>query len=150
LNATALAAGVWPHQALTKSTQNRYHGRDVHVLNGKSGTIIVDAKTGHYWVKRRFVRDTFDPNGRALDRKYYWGSLLKMVDGSGWIREYFGAWVADIAAGAMIFFGLTGVFMYVGFSRPGPEGERRKTPMRSRVKVVDKKTPRPQRIKLKS
>ncbi|MFT5006522.1 MAG: hypothetical protein ACI8YI_002149, partial [Paracoccaceae bacterium] len=111
--AKAVAVGVFPGDNFKLSSKTSYHNRDVHMFDGESGRVIVAAASGHYWVKTRFTRKTYDPDGRSVDSKIYWGSAFKTLHARGWITSGLGTWLADITAGAMVFFGLSGIFLFL-------------------------------------
>lgn len=145
--AQAVAAGVWADETFKLLSDTSYHKRLVYTFKSSSGQVIVDAKTGHYWVKTKLVRRTFDPDGRALDRKIYWGRVFKTLHTAGWIDRTLGTWLADIAAGAMVVFGITGIVLFLS-----PRLRRRKNrkAKMDAAAVNQSVPPRPQRIRLKS
>lgn len=138
VDAEALAGAIWPGVALEPAEVDRYHGRDVYVMKSDDGRIIVTRDTGHYWIKTRYRRETHDPEGQLLDTKIYWGSLFKKLHRAGWYDSSFGTWASDIAGGAMVLFGLTGIFLFLvprirrmlGFGRRKPMHRRRDWPAR--------------------
>ena len=96
-----------------RSTQT-YHDRDVWIFQAKNNDdVTIDKDTGHYWLKIGYSRKIFDPDGRQLDSKFYWGSLFKTLHTQGWINSTYGTWLVDIAAGAMVYFGLSGFFLFL-------------------------------------
>lgn len=144
--AHAVAVAVFPGDNFKKRSQKKYHDRDVFMFDGASGRVIVAKDTGHYWVKTRVTRTTYDPDGRKLDGKVYWGSLFKNLHTKGWANSGFGTWFADITAGAMVLFGLSGIYMFFA-----PRLRRRSNKQgRENVEVARKNVPRPKRIQLKN
>lgn len=141
--AKSIAVAVFPGDTLKKDKSTSYHGRDTVRFDGTDGQVIIALETGHYWVKTRYVRRTFDPDGRQLDTKLYWGSLFKRLHRTGWFDNTLGTWLADITAGAMVIFGLSGIILFLT-----PRLRRRKN-RRAQVKVARTNVPRPQRIVLK-
>jgi uncharacterized protein len=142
--ARAVAVAVFPGDTFKVNKKTKYHKRPAHMFDGPSGRVIVAAETGHYWVKTRYTRKTFDPEGRLLDTKIYWSSAFRAIHKRGWLTRGFGSWLADITAGAMVLFGFTGFFLFLV-----PRLRRRKN---KREQVVVKRTnvPRPKRIRLKN
>lgn len=112
-DAEALAGAIWPDADFRAAEDDTYHGRDVFVMKSDDGRIIVTKDTGHYWIKTRYRRETYDPEGTLLDTKIYWGSLFKRLHRSGWYDSGFGTWAADIAGGAMVLFGLSGIILFI-------------------------------------
>lgn len=150
--AHAIAVAVWPNTRFSASRNARYHERAAFIFDSPRGQVIVAAKTAHYWVKTRFLRKTFDPDGRLLARKVYWGNIITVIHRMGSSGDAPGIWFADIAAISMIIFGLTGIVLF--FTSRGREsgrkGEGPKTaPQEPEVEVARSKTPRPQRFTLK-
>lgn len=143
--ARAIAAAVFPADTFTLSSTDSYHGRDVIALNGESGKVIVTIASGHYWVKDRYTRSTYAPDGRLIDEKFYWGDLFKQLHTNGWPLGTFGSLLADITAGAMVLFGVSGMIMFLS-----PRIRRRHNRgARGAVKVARTSVPRPKRVVLK-
>ena len=142
--ARAIAVAVFPGDQFKVNDKTEYHKRQVHMFDSDGGRVIVAVDSGHYWVKTRYLRKTYDPDGRQLDIKVYWGTAFKSLHRRGWADSRFGTWLADITAGAMVVFGLTGMFLFLA-----PRLRRRKN---RREDVIVKRTNvvRPKRIKLKS
>jgi len=146
--AKSIAASVWPEATFKPSSAKTYHKRQVFAWKGDPGRVIVDAKTGHYWVKTRFFRRTYDPNGRLLSSKFYWGTAFKSIHTAGWIDRTLGTWLADITAGAMVVFGSSGIFLFlVPRLRRRKNKKTRSEPPSGRPA---ENVPRPQRIRLKN
>ncbi len=145
VGARAIASRVFPNDKFELKPGKRYHNRDVITLQGQSGRVIVTTASGHYWVKTWFTRRTYDPAGKLLDTKIYWGAAIRALHARGWLYSTFGTWLADITAGAMILFGLSGIFLFLA-SRIG-RGKTGKPP--GEIKVARRNIPRPQRIRLK-
>jgi hypothetical protein len=144
--ARAIAASVWPAETFARGSQTIYHNRRVDVFEGESGRVIVAISTGHYWVKTQFFRKTYDPNGRLLDVKFYWGHAFLLLHSTGWVNSDLGTWLADMVAGAMIFFGLSGILIYWLPRKKQRKNRRVKTV----IEVKRGATPRPKRIKLEN
>lgn len=111
--AQALAATVWPGASFELSGDDSYHKRKVWMLKSAQGRVIVVRETGHYWVKTRFRRATYAPDGTLLHKKFYWGTLFKSLHKYGWFDRTFQRWLTDIAGGAMVIFGLSGLYLFL-------------------------------------
>jgi len=111
--AKAVAMAVFPGEKVYLTKDKTYHKRPVFTYESETGRIILAAKTGHYWVKSRYTRKTYDPNGKLLDTKIYWGAMFKTLHTRGWATGALGTWLADITAAAMVVFGSTGIFMFL-------------------------------------
>jgi hypothetical protein len=111
--ARALAERLYSGQTPTLDNDTAYHGRMASILNLPGAQVIVALKTGHYWIKTDFHRETHAPDGTVLDAKTYWGSILKRLHVRGWLTSTFGTWLADITATAMVIFGLTGIVLFL-------------------------------------
>ena len=147
--AKAIAAAVFPEDSFTLSSQDSYHGFDVFQLKGDSGRVIVARDSGFYWVKTRFLRKTYDPDGRQVDTKIYWGRIFGVLHRAGWLdRETLGTWPADIAGAAMVLFGLSGMVLFLG---PRLRRLRNRSARRRQARSAQERSPvpRPQRITLK-
>lgn len=120
-DADALAQALWPESDWRGIEWSDYHGRTVWNVEVDRDLLIVDQATGHYWIKTAFKRKTYDPDGDLLHTKIYWSSLFKTVHEYGWFDRRFGTWLADITAGAMVVFGLTGLYLFTA-----PRMRRRK------------------------
>lgn len=142
-SAEALATGVFPQEVLQQNEKTSYHGRDVIIFDSVSGQVIIAVATGHYWVKNKHQRLTFDPDGWLIDKKTYWAEMIRNLHGQGWISDVFGTWLADIAATALVIFGLTGaIVIFAG-------GAGRSAPPQERLIVKRQNTIRPKRIELR-
>jgi len=111
--ARVLAQSVWPEARFRRSATKLYHKRPAWIFKSGQKQVIVARATGHYWVKTRTKRLTFDPTGRLLHSKIYWGSIFKNLHVNGWINSTFGSWLADLTAGAMVVFGFSGMFLFI-------------------------------------
>jgi len=108
-----IAQRYWPDEAVLAYWNNKpYHGLDVYTFKKDSGQIIIDKTTGHYYVKTAFTRRTFSPDGELLNRKIYWKSLFKWLHVRGWPTKALGTWLADITASAMVFFAISGLWLF--------------------------------------
>jgi len=133
-----------------------YHLRPVFIFQTKAGVeLVVDKATGYAQVIGRTEQATYDPNGQQVHHSYDYDTLFRSLHQLGWIDGRFGSWLADITAGALVLFGLTGVFMFIGslFRRKQPDSApidlTTPTAAAMPVKTVPRTTtPRPQRIKL--
>jgi|TARA_B110000503_G_scaffold121838_1_gene185819 hypothetical protein len=112
VDAIDLSKTLWPEQDPRVAELIIYHDREAWRILVGPRTLIVDAATGHYWVKTRFRRQTYGPDGAQLHSKIYWGSLFKTFHENGWFNGDFGTWLADITAAAMVLFGLSGVYLF--------------------------------------
>jgi uncharacterized iron-regulated membrane protein len=110
--ARAVAQGVWPGEVIEKVTEKPYHDRPSFEFRKASGRIIVTQPTGHYFVKTRYTRRTYAPDGELLHSKTYWGVIFKTLHRAGWLGGSLGTWLADITSLAMVIFGGTGVVLW--------------------------------------
>ena len=111
--ALVLAQSVWPGANFRLSSTTIYHSRPVWYFKANGDHVVVSRATGHYWVKTANHRLTYDPTGRLLHSKRYWGSLFKNLHVNGWIDSTLGSWLADLTAGAMVLFGLSGIILFL-------------------------------------
>jgi len=111
-SALVLAESIWPGEEVTKLVSKSYHTRPSYIMELPSGQVIVSRATGHYFVKYGFTRETYAPDGTLLNSKKYWGSIFKTLHARGWLGSRFGTWIADITSLSLVFFSLTGVFLW--------------------------------------
>ena len=107
-----VALTVWPGEAIEKVSEKDYHDRPSFEFKKASGRIIVTQPTGHYFVKTRYTRRTYAPDGALLHSKIYWGAIFKGLHRAGWLGGALGTWLADITSLAMVVFGMTGVVLW--------------------------------------
>jgi len=145
--ARAVAGAAFPGEKLILLSGKTYHGRDVIQFEAETGRAIIATKTGHYWIKTRYKRRTYDPRGRLLDSKVYWDSLFKSLHARGWTTGWLGTTFADITATALVIFGISGIFLFLArlFGR-GTDG---KAGLGGKIEIARSNVPRPKRIKLK-
>ena len=113
LEAAVLIAGRYlPDVPLPEAERVDYHGFAAYQFEHDDGSVIVARDTGHYWVKTDFTRKTFAPDGTEVHSKIYWSTIFKRIHTRGWFDSTFASWLADITAGAMVLFGLTGLILF--------------------------------------
>ena len=110
--AQLLGDRVWPADSIVEISEKDYHGRPSFMIRKNSGTAILSIPTGHYYLKTRYERRTFSPDGQLLNTKTYWGTILKDIHRSGWLGGGLGTWIADAVSLAMVVFGITGTMMW--------------------------------------
>ncbi len=110
--ALAIADRYWPDEAVNSLKENTYHDFDTYTFKKDSGRIIVTQDTGHYFVKTNLTRRTFAPDGSLLHKKVYWKAVFKWLHVRGWLNKDLGTWLADITAGSMVFFSLSGLWLF--------------------------------------
>jgi len=137
--ALVVAQSVWPDEPVKDVSGKAYHGFDSVQFKKASGTIIVTRDTGHYFVKTNLTRRTYAPDGTLLHKKIYWSSVFKWLHVRGWLDNSFGTWLADITAGSMVVFAVSGLFLFfmprakkigraVRNMRPAPKQDARVAP----------------------
>jgi hypothetical protein len=62
----ALAAALWPEEPIGKISEKDYHGRPSFFVETRRGKVILSIPTGHYYLKTRYTRRTFSPEGAAI------------------------------------------------------------------------------------
>ena len=110
--ARAVALSVWPDEAIDEVSEKVYHDRPSYQFKKASGRIIVTRPTGHYFVKTRYTRRTYAPDGALLHSKIYWGAVFKGLHRAGWLGRSLGTWLADLTSLAMVVFGCTGIILW--------------------------------------
>lgn len=110
--ALGVANTVWPNEDIEGLKNEAYHGFNSFIFQKSSGQIIVTQTTGHYFVKTNITRRTFAPDGALLHKNIYWSSVFKWLHVRGWLNTDLGTWLADITAVAMVFFSLSGLWLF--------------------------------------
>lgn len=110
--AGAIAQTIWPEEGIQEFTNEPYHNLPSYIFIKETGRIIVTKATGHYYVKTSLTNRLYDPNGIELHKKIYWGSVFNWLHERGWLSNRFGTWLADITAGSMAIFALSGLLMF--------------------------------------
>lgn len=110
--ALVIANRFWPNEEIEELKDEAYHNLNSFVFQKPSGKIIVTQTTGHFFVKTNITRRTFAPDGALLHKKIYWSSVFKWLHVRGWLNSDLGTWLADITAVAMVFFSLSGLWLF--------------------------------------
>jgi len=110
--ALGIANSIWPEEPIEKTETGTYHDKPSFIFRKDSGRLIVTQQTGHYFVKTRYTRTTFAPDGTQLHKRIYWGRIFGQLHEDGWIGGKLGSWLADITSIAMVVFGLTGIVLW--------------------------------------
>ena len=110
--ARIFAESIWPERPIKKIWKKDYHGWPSFFVRKNKGLIILSIPTGHYYVKTRYTRRTFSPDGELVHEKLYWGRVFKDLHETGWLGGGLGTLLADIVSIAMIMFGVTGPMMW--------------------------------------
>lgn len=110
--ARRLGERLWRDHPIRRITRKMYHGRRSYFIRKAPGNIILSISTGHYYLRTRYTRRTFSPQGQLLHTKWDWARAFKDLHRSGWMGGGLGTWLADIVAIAMMLFGITGVLMW--------------------------------------
>ena len=110
--ALAIAQSVWPDEDISGISDKAYHGFEALTFSKDSGRIIIAQPTGHYFVKTNITRKTYAPDGTLLHSKIYWSSIFKWIHARGWLNNTLGTWLADITAGSMVVFSLSGLVLF--------------------------------------
>lgn len=118
--ATERATQILPREPINEVLETKYHGRPVFRFKKNTGDVIVVRDTGHYWVKTKYVRETFSPDGTRLDHKIYWGRIFREMHTGIVPGGRLGTILSDVIAGALLFFSLSGLLMRFGY-HPRPE-----------------------------
>lgn len=91
----------------------RYQGRQALSFKAQDGSeVLVDLDTGHLWQVGRYVVTLYSPAGEVLARDLRRGRILTSLHERGWVGSALGTWLADITAGALIVFGLSGLYLF--------------------------------------
>lgn len=111
--AERIAALVAPGAELFPDGAVMVKGRPAFVFVGGDFGVTVDAATGYARSEGRYVTQTHAPDGERVHTRIRWSRVLSSVHERGWVGSALGTWLADIAAGALVVFGLTGLVLFV-------------------------------------
>lgn len=111
--AERIAALIAPGAVLDLTADDSFQRRAVFLFDAGPYDVVVDRKTGFGWTDSRYVTRTYQPDGRRLQTRLRWGRVLSSIHQRGWVGPGLGTWLADIAAGALVLFGLTGLVLFV-------------------------------------
>lgn len=107
--ATLLAPGA---ELVLDEEEDRFRHRDVYLFDAGAFDVIVDRETGFAWTDGRYVTRTFAPDGEQLHSRIRWSNVLSSIHERGWVGTGLGTWLADITAGALVVFGLSGLVLF--------------------------------------
>jgi hypothetical protein len=111
--AQQIATAVWPDELVLESGFIKYRGGRALALKKDSGLIIIPGpQTNHYFVSTTFSERTYTLDGKLVHQQYNLKPILKSLHERGWVGKSLGTWLADIVAGAMVFFSLSGLIMW--------------------------------------
>lgn len=111
-SAWAIARAAAPDAALKADPDDSYRGRRVFAFDGDGTDVQVDQATGYHWVVRRYSVVLRAPDGQRVDTEIRWSRVLSSLHERGWIGSALGSWLADITAGALAVFGLSGLYLF--------------------------------------
>jgi len=112
--AERIAAVIAPGAELKLSgDEDWFHDRHVYTFDAGSYDVIIDRATGFGWTDSRYATRTYAPDGTRLHLRIRWGRVLSSIHERGWVGTGLGSWLADIAAGALVVFGLSGLVLFV-------------------------------------
>jgi hypothetical protein len=110
-SARVLAEGMFGE--LGSSKDRTYQGRSAVSFKMDDGSdVVVDLETGHLWQVSRYVITLYAPDGKLLARDRRWGRILSSLHRRGWVGTPLGTWLADITAGALMVFGISGLVLF--------------------------------------
>lgn len=112
--AERIAEGLAPEALLElNDAEDWFHDRHVYTFDAGRYDVIIDRATGFGWTDGRYMTRTFQPDGTALHTRIRWGRVLSSIHERGWVGTGLGTWLADIVAGALVVFGLSGLVLFV-------------------------------------
>lgn len=111
-SARLIAQSLAPDADLRLTSDDVYRERDVFTFDAGSSDVIIDADTGHAWVNSRYLTRTYAPDGTRLHTRVRWSRVLSSIHTRGWVGTTLGTWLADITAGALVIFGLSGLVLF--------------------------------------
>ncbi len=108
--AATLAAGA---EVFLDDEEQSFRDRHVYTFDAGEFDVIVDRATGFGWTNSRYVTRTYAPDGERLHTRIRWSRVLSSIHERGWVGTALGTWLADITAGALVVFGLSGLVLFV-------------------------------------
>jgi hypothetical protein len=108
--AATLAAGA---EVFLDDEEESFRDRHVYTFDAGEFDVIVDRATGFGWTNSRYVTRTYAPDGERLHTRIRWSRVLSSIHERGWVGTALGTWLADITAGALVVFGLSGLVLFV-------------------------------------
>lgn len=112
-SAAAMAARLAPGADLfLDDEEDRFRHRDVFIFDAGDVDVIVDRATGFAWTDSRYMTRTYAPDGTWLHTRVRWSRVLSSIHERGWVGTAMGTWLADITAGALVIFGLSGLVLF--------------------------------------
>jgi hypothetical protein len=111
-SARIIAQNLVPEADLELTDDDSYRDRDVFTFDAGSSDVIIDASTGHAWISSRYLVRTYAPDGTRLHSRVRWNRVLSSIHTRGWVGTTLGTWLADITAGALVIFGLSGLVLF--------------------------------------
>lgn len=112
------AAQLWFAQAfpglhLKDVVDEPYHGKNAFTFDARPITVVAPKDSSFYFVKDRYARRLYSGSGTLVHSHRYWPTIVKELHVNGWLRSPAGTLGADIFAGVLITFGLTGSFLWL-------------------------------------
>ena len=80
-------------------------------VDGSGG---IDGTTGASWQSGTFLTTWRDASGARIGWRVEWQKLFLRLHRAGWAGDRFGTWPADLAGAALVGFGLSGLWLFLG------------------------------------
>ena len=91
----------------------KFNGRPVFKATSGQRQLRMDKATGAYWVSGPILQVLYAASGERLETSVRWSHLLNQLHRRGWASEMLGTWPADLTAGALTFFGFSGLYLFL-------------------------------------
>jgi uncharacterized iron-regulated membrane protein len=112
-SALALVKAAVPGEAVIQKADDSFLDRPVFVFVAGQTEVMVDKSTGNYWLQSRYDRSLHAPDGSLVQREIRWNRVMDSLHSAGWLGRGLGTWPADIAATALMIFGVSGLFLFL-------------------------------------
>jgi hypothetical protein len=109
---TEMAARLLPQPFLPPS-QARVLTRPGFSVIAQGRTLQVDQATGAYLLIGPYMSTLYDAKGWRIATQVQWPRLMNRLHRAGWASDSLGTWPADLAAGAMMLFGASGLWLFL-------------------------------------
>ncbi|MCW1919597.1 PepSY domain-containing protein [Rhodobacter sp. KR11] len=77
------------------------------------GSRGIDAATGATWATGTYLTTWADAQGARIGWRMDWQKLFLRLHRAGWAGDQLGTWPADLAALALVLFGLSGLWLFL-------------------------------------
>jgi hypothetical protein len=111
--AYAAAAAVLGTSQIAKERDDAFRKTEVLTYSTDGASAMVAVESGHVWVQTDYMLRLYDPRLQLIGREVRWSRVISSLHERGWVGNGLGRWLADITAGALVVFGLSGMYLFL-------------------------------------